>query len=190
MDQATKRDDPGLAHLSGTGAELRQVLAAHFLRDCPHVLEIGGHLRPVTAYLTHHPRSVTVIDPKVIPYESETLGGHPCRVRHIARKYQDVPVDLPVRAYGLALLGYSLKPLGRQGAVGERLFTLIDQALIVILDYAPALPRAAEQVPLLLVRPGMRTVCDIELLLHDPELRDSPYARRRFIVFHSPLSPP
>ena len=44
-----------LPHLSGPAAAIRQVLAAHFVRDCPHIVEIGGHIRPITPYLTHRP---------------------------------------------------------------------------------------------------------------------------------------
>lgn len=185
MDGAAGQSDPGLMHLSGTAAEVRQVLAAHFLRRFPHVLEIGGHLRPVTDYLTHRPKSVTVIDPKSVPYESAELHGHLCTVRHIARKFQDVPIDLPGRQYGLVLLGYSLKPYGTKAPIGEILLRLIDEAGIVIIDYAPALARAAEQVPLLLARSGTRLLCGLEMVLEDSELEDSPYARRRFIVFRS-----
>jgi len=57
--EAPLADERDLPHLAGVGASLRQVFAAHFLRGCEHVLEIGGHIRPVTNYLTHHPRSVT-----------------------------------------------------------------------------------------------------------------------------------
>lgn len=189
MDQATGQDDPGLVHLRGPGAELRQVIAAHFLRGCPHVLEIGGHLRPITSYLTHHPLSVTVIDPKSIPCEAEELNGRPCRVRHLAQKFQDVAIGLAADSYGLVMLGYSLKPFGSRPALDERLFALIDGARITVLDYAPALPRAAEQVPLILARPSVSMVCGLDLVIDDPELRDSPYARRRIIVFRSALSP-
>src|SRR5262245_22067855 len=82
--------DKDLPHLSGPAAAVRQVLSAHFVRDCPHVIEIGGHIRPVTPYLTHHPSSVLVVDPKTEPYEGEELNGHPCRIRHVARKFQEV----------------------------------------------------------------------------------------------------
>ena len=189
MDQATGQDDPGLVHLRGPGAELRQVIAAHFLKDCPHVVEIGGHLRPITAYLTHHPRSVTVIDPKTIPYEAEALNGQPCRVRHIGRKFQDAAIDLAAGSYGLVMLGYSLKPFGSRPALDARLFALIDGARITVIDYAPALARAADQVPLILARPTVSMVCSLDLVIDDPELRDSPYAHRRFIVFRSRSSP-
>jgi hypothetical protein len=130
-----------------------------------------------------------VIDPKTIPYEGEELNGQPCRVRHIARKFQEADIDLGSGAYGLVMLGYSLKPFGSRPALDERLFALIDGARIAILDYAPALARAADQVPLILARPGVSMVCGLDLIIDDPELRDSPYAHRRFIVFRSASSP-
>jgi hypothetical protein len=49
------------------------VLAAHYLRNCEHVVEIGGHERPITSFLTHHPRSVTSVDPKTPALEARHL---------------------------------------------------------------------------------------------------------------------
>jgi hypothetical protein len=171
-----------LPHLSGVGAALRQVFAAHFLRDCEHVLEIGGHIRPITGYLTHHPLSVTSIDPKTTAYEAEALNGQPCRVRHIPRKFQEVVYDYAPGTYGLVLLGYSLKPFGRRDPLGDLLFSLIDNARIVVIDYAPALERGASQVPHIIGRPSVRIRTTVDLGLHDPEIAATPYAERRLYV--------
>jgi hypothetical protein len=171
-----------LPHLSGTGATLRQVFAAHFLRDCPHILEIGGHIRPVTDYLTHHPLSVTSVDPKTAAYEAEILNGRPCRVRHIPRKFQEVEYDYAPGSYGLVLLGYSLKPFGRRDPLGDLLFSLIDTAKVVVIDYAPALERGASQVPHIINRASVRIRTSVDLRLHDPEIVDTPYADRRLYV--------
>ena len=171
-----------LPHLAGVGASLRQVFAAHFLRDCPHVLEIGGHIRPVTDYLTHHPLSVTSVDPKTPNYEAETLNGQPCRVRHISRKFQEVDYDYAPRSYGLVLLGYSLKPFGSRDPLGELLFSLIDNARVVVIEYPPALERATSQVPHIISRPSTRVRTTFDLSLHDPEIAESLYSDRRFYV--------
>jgi hypothetical protein len=171
-----------LPHLSGPAAAIRQVLAAHFVRDCPHVLEIGGHRRPVTGYLTHAPLSVTSIDPKTAEYEADELNGRPCRVRHIARKFQDVELHLARRSYGLVLLGYSLKAFGAREPLGQLLFGLIDNAKTVVLEYPPALERASSQVPSILSRPTLAVLCAFEIAIDDPEIAGSPYARRRFHV--------
>jgi len=161
---------------------VRQVMAAYFVSDCRHVVEIGGHLRPVTPLLTHAPDSVVVVDPKVVPYEAEDLNGHPCKVRHIARKFQDVSFDAPRGEYGLILLGYSLKPFGTRQPLGQSLFDLIDNARTVVLEYPPALERASSQIPHILARPTARVRCTIEFTLDDREIRGSPFARRRLIV--------
>jgi hypothetical protein len=176
------REGGDLAHLAGPAAALRQVLAAHFLRDCAHVLEIGGYKTPITGFLTHAPQSVTSIDPKTDPYESDSLGGRPCRVRHIARKFQEVGIDLAPGSYGLVLLGLSLKPYGRRAAVDERLLGLLDGAKVAVVDYALELDRAAGQVPALLDRPGLVRVCSLEMDLEDRFIAGSPYRRRRFVV--------
>ncbi len=179
-----KHDADGIEipHLAGPAAMVRQAIAAHFVADCPHILEIGGHLRPVTPHLHHRPESVLVVDPKVVPYEAEELNGAPCRVRHVARKFQEIDYDLPAGQYGLVLLGYSLKPFGARNPLGDLLFQLIDNAKVVVLEYPPALERAASQVPYILGRETLKQRCSIRLILDDEEIAGSPYAERRFFV--------
>ena len=171
-----------IPHLAGLGANMRQVFAAHFMRDCDHVLEIGGHIRPVTPYLTHNPLSVTSVDPKTEAYEASELNGKPCRVRHIPAKFQQIDYDYAPGSYGLVLLGYSLKPFGRRDPLGDLLFSLIDNAKTVIIEYAPELERAASQVPHIVSRPSVRIRGLFDLHLHDPEIAGTPYADRRFYV--------
>lgn len=173
-----------LPHLSGPAAAVRQVLAAHFLRECPHVIEIGGHLRPITPYLQHRPLSVLSVDPKTPSLEADTLNGHPCRVRHVARKFQEVEYDYAPRSYGLALIGYSLKPFGAREPLGALLHGLVDNARVVVIEHQPELARAVAQVPSILLRPTMRVHCSFDLTLDDDDIRDTPFARRRFHVLH------
>jgi hypothetical protein len=171
-----------LPHHSGPASEVRQVLAAHFVRDCPHILEIGGHIRPVTGFLTHNPLSVTSIDPKTPPFEADELNGKPCKVRHIDKKFQQIDYDYAPRTYGLVLLGYSLKPFGQREPLGQLLFSLIDNAKRVVIEYPPALDRAMSQVPDIVTRPGLVQICQFELVLDDTAIAGSPWAARRFHV--------
>lgn len=179
---ATHKAESGIQHLDGPASSVRQVLAAHFLRDCPHIIEIGSHTSPITPYLTHRPVSVLCVDPKTPPFESESLHGHPCKVRHIGKKFQSVEYDYQPHTYGLVLLGYSLKPFGRDEPLGELLFSLIDNARIVVIDYAPKLERASSQVPVIVTRPSLSAVCCFDIKLNDLQINDSPYAIRRFHV--------
>lgn len=166
---------------------VRQVMAAYFVTGCRRIIEIGGHSRPVTPFLTHGPESVIVVDPKVVPYEAEELNGKACRVRHVARKFQDVMLEAPRGQYGLVLLGYSLKPFGDSQPIGPLLFSLIDNARTVVLEYSPALERASHQIPQILSRPGARVRCTIDFILDDSEIRGSPFATRRLIVLDPAL---
>jgi len=181
MTAPARCDIPSIPHLTGPAAEVRQVLAAHFVANCPHIVEIGGNLRPVTPFLTHAPDSVIVVDPKLEPFEAEELNGRPCKVRHVARKFQEVSIA-PDGGYGLVMLGYSLKAFGGLQPLGARLFGLIDNARTVVIEYAPALERAASQIPHILARPTVRVRCTIEFTLDDREIRGSPFARRRLVV--------
>jgi hypothetical protein len=172
----------GISHLAGPAAPVRQLLAAYFVRECPHIVEIGGHLNPVTPFLVHHPESVLVVDPKVVPRDETELRGRPCRVRHVPRKFQELTFDLAPHTYGLVMLGYSLKQAGGSEAVGRKLLDLVDHARKVVIEWAPRLERAALQVPHLLSRPGLRQLCRIDLALEDGTIEHSPYGQRRLVV--------
>ena len=175
----------GLAHLSGVAAPIRQVIAAHFVRDCAHIVEIGGHLTPITGFLTHTPQSVLSVDPKTTAYEADELNGQHCSVRHVPKKFQEISYDYTPRSYALVLLGYSLKPFGSREPLGQLLFSLIDNAKTIVIDYAPDLERAASQVPEIVSRPTVSVHCSFELVLDDAAIAGSPYAKRRFFVLHS-----
>ena len=179
-------DAPGrnVPHLAGLGATMRQVFAAHFMRDCPHVLELGGHETPVTGFLTHQPLSVLSVDPKTPAYQADMLNGKPCDVRHVSKKFQELQYDYAPGSYGLVLLGYSLKPFGSRDPLGALLFSLIDNARTVVIEYAPELERASSQVPQIVSRPTLDIICQFDLKLHDTEIADTPFADRRFYVLH------
>src|SRR5579859_7321916 len=70
---------------------IRYVLAAHFVRDCPHIIEIGGYRQNViTSFLRGAHESVTVfsLDEEFEPLERAELNGVPCRVRHVRDFFQ------------------------------------------------------------------------------------------------------
>jgi hypothetical protein len=115
--------------------------------------------------------------------EAETLHGYPCRVRHVARKFQDYDYGAyEPGSYGLVLLGMSLKPFGNREVQGPLFFSLIDNARIVVLDYPPALERSMGIAPSISERPTLRSLASLDLTLEDPQIAGLPFAKRRFIV--------
>lgn len=171
-----------LPHLASPAAALRQVLAAHAVRHCTHIVEIGGAGLPITGFLTHHPASVTVIDPKIPAYEADTLNGAPCRLRHVAAKLQEVEIA-PAQPYGLVLLGLSLKPFGRRAATPPELLALAAGAAVLVIDYALELERAQGQIGALTATRNDAPAIDLSLTIHDEALRAAGFDRRRFLVY-------
>ncbi|PTM40901.1 hypothetical protein [Bosea sp. 124] len=171
-----------LAHLASPAAALRQVLAAHAVRACAHIVEIGGAGLPITGFLTHRPQTVTVIDPKIPDFSAEMLNGAPCRLRHRAAKLQEVEIA-PIGPYALVLLGLSLKPFGRRGATPPELLALAAGAEVLVIDYALDLERAQGQIgALTATRPAPPNI-DLALTINDEALRAAGFDRRRFLVF-------
>ncbi len=87
----------------------RYLVAANYLRNCNHILEVGGCSTPITNYLRGAHESVTVVDPLVDPMQGETLNNRPCVVRHIPLKIQDY--DPTGHENGFAVLGMPQLPL-------------------------------------------------------------------------------
>ncbi len=171
-----------LPHLAGPAAALRQVLAAHAVRDCAHIVEIGGAGLPITGFLTHRPASVTVVDPKIPAFAAETLNGFACHVRHLAAKLQEVELS-PMAPFGLVLLGLSLKPFGRGEAVPPVLLDLARRAATLVIDYALDLDRARGQIGALIATRAAMPAIDLALTIADPALDRAGFGRRRFLVY-------
>lgn len=172
-----------LPHLASAAAALRQVLAAHLLRRCDHIIEIGGAGLPITGYITHRPASVTVVDPKIVPFAAESLNGAPCTVRHVQAKLQQLDLEAPRSPFGLVLLGLSLKPFGDGEAIDARLLALVRAADVLILEHAHSLERVRGQVPALLAARQDRPAIDLDLTINDAALVQAGYQRRRFLAF-------
>lgn len=178
----TSTQDTDIPHLAAPVLTARHAIAAHFLKDCEHIVEIGGHLRPITCFLTHQPKTVTCVDPKMEPLTAGELNGAPCRVRHHACKFQQVEFDLEPFTYGLVILGYSLKPYGDTAPDGDQLFQLVDRAKRTVIDYMIDLARPEAQLPRLLDRGTVTEVYRIDMQLHDEVIANTPFANRRLMV--------
>lgn len=95
--------------LDTESADLRYVVAAHHLRGCDYVIEIGG--RKIGNFLTHKPEITLVIDP-LFDEHLVTYGTGSSYIARVPAFYQDYDfkwiLDKP-GVKGLVLLGFMLK---------------------------------------------------------------------------------
>lgn len=175
-------DGTTLQHLQGPAAAVRQAIAGHALGGLEHVIEIGGAGLPITRFLKPLPRSVTVIDPKITPLETDTLDGQPCRVRHLARKFQASAVDVPDGRLGVAMIGLSLKGLGAQPAVTEALVALCRRAERVVIEHSTTLDRALGQLPDIVREARLETIWSVKLELADGVIEAAGQGLRQLLV--------
>jgi hypothetical protein len=173
-------------YLLSEAARSRYVLAAHHVRDCPVIIEIGAFETPITDYLTRVPRAVYVLDPKTPPHVAHTLHGEPCRVEHVAKPFQDVGLDVEPGGYGLVMIGCSLKIKGETDQVErawQRLYRLVEEARVTVLEYPPDWPRSVDNVEAILANARVGVDLSIGLdLSGNPGMAETAYARRRFMV--------
>ncbi|MDP9171003.1 MAG: hypothetical protein M3N54_10335 [Acidobacteriota bacterium] len=113
---------PNWNYLASEVFRVRSVIAAHYLRGCRHVIEIGGYKTPIDQFLTHDCESVTVVDPLVEPFASGS-------VKRVAADYRAFDFSFaPAGEYGLVMLGFDL-PLS------DNLFRLVDGSRTTIIEF-------------------------------------------------------
>ena len=172
-------------YLVSEAAQSRCVIAAHHLRDCPHVIEIGGFKTPITLYLTGQHRSVTVIDPLMRELRRETLNGHPCKVRHIPKTFQAVELDVP-DDYGFLMLGASLKYFDedpeRREQQWQKLADLIQGARVAVVEAPVEWSLGMGILDRITALPGIQVRAQVDLDLSGNPGMDPDHFVRRLLV--------
>ena len=62
-------------HTDNECAHSRYVIAAHQLRECAHIIEVGGFKATIDQFVTYPFESITVIDPFVIAPGTHDRGS-------------------------------------------------------------------------------------------------------------------
>jgi hypothetical protein len=126
------------SYLTSEPFKLRYVLAAHFVRACPDVIEIGGYKTPIDYYLTGYHTSVTVLDPLIQVYSGKYLNGKACYVQHLPIPFQDYN-NYPPKDYGLVIIGMEIH--------GElvALYELVARSAVTVIEFASDFAPACEQ---------------------------------------------
>ncbi|MDH3693836.1 MAG: hypothetical protein OER96_04620 [Gammaproteobacteria bacterium] len=178
-----------IAYLLTPAAQCRYVLAAHSVRDCDHIVEIGGRFTPITQYLTKAPKSVLVLDPKMPAYSADSFFGRPCDIRHVTAKFQNWDFELSDKNYALVILGCSIKHFSDNDTQREhewqKLIALINGAAITVLEYATDWRNGADNFAAMRDRINARKVLQIDMDISSNTDMDTPYTLRRFLVFES-----
>jgi len=121
-------------YLTAEAFRTRSVLAAHYVRECDTVVEIGGWRSPIDRFLTGAHGLVVVVDPFVHDAERNELNGAPSRVRHVRARFQDLrwQVVRP-KGYGLVMLGLELEGLSENDYA--MLFELVENANVTVVEF-------------------------------------------------------
>lgn len=173
-------------YLQTEEARARYLLAAHYLRDCPVVVEIGGYLTPIQDFLGGATREILGIDPKVAAQDRRD-GDPPRRIRTLRARFQDVDLPFAPGSYGLSLIGCSLK-FEKEDAADKRraldkLATWAAGAPVTVLEYAADWDNGREVRALLDGIAGLSPRMALELVIpvKPPDLPE--FGRRAFVVY-------
>ena len=182
--------DPAHNYLLTETLQTRYVIASHHLRECNHIIEIGGAQTPISNFITFKPKSVLVIDPLVKAYESDQLNGHPCDVRHLPKLVQECTIDTDRNNYGLVMLGFTVEMAKeKEEEVLTHIIKMINKARVTVIEHPPRYRPARKQVQYLLDRAMVneRLVVDLDFRQDKKSIRYNPtmdkkYLFRRFLV--------
>jgi len=179
-------------YLLSEAAMCRYVIAAHYLKSCLEIVEIGGFKTPVTRFLTHRPSRVLVVDPLIQPFVSKELHGAPCRIEHARATFQTYDFELDAGNYGLVLLGASTKYFSDDPAVREsewqKLRGLVARARIAVLEHPVAWALGREIVTRLLAEIDHEMVVSVDLdISQNPDVDVEHFLRRLQVI--KPIEP-
>ncbi len=97
------------------------MIAAHYLKDCDNIIEIGGYKTPITDFLTHDYHQAVSIDPLIEPREEKKI----LHAREDFRYFDFKPYI--TKPYGLVMLGMDLP-------FDFKLFTLAASAKRLVIE--------------------------------------------------------
>ncbi len=133
-------------YLESAAFRLRGAVAAHFVRRCPTVVEIGGGRTPMDGYLDDARVEVIVVDPFLPDVERPLKHGG--RARHVRGRFQDIVWDVRrPGGFGLVMLGLELLDMGEEDFAN--LYALIDAAAVTVLEFAATFATPREQYGLI-----------------------------------------
>lgn len=134
----------GWKYLESRAFSMRYVLAAHFVKDCPTVIEIGGAKTPIDTFLTGSHKSVIVLDPFIRESHINTLDGRHCAVSHMRARFQDVDwLISPGTCYAMVMLGLEIQ--GMESQHYDVLYRLINQAKVTVIEFPTSWGPSREQ---------------------------------------------
>jgi len=175
-----------LSYLLTPAAQTRYVVAAHFVKGCEHIVEIGGFKSPISGFLTYTPKSVLVLDPLIKEYHADRLKGLPCRVDHVAVPFQEYAIELRDYTYGLVILGVSIKHFSDdeqiQNAQWAKLDDLVKRATVTVLECSLGWPRSVDAAKRLTDLSEITTTLQFDLDLSGNPGMNAEQSRRRFFV--------
>lgn len=165
---AARPTAPGLKdwkYLESRAFSSRYVLAAHFVKSCRSVIEIGGAKTPIDHFLTGPHDAVLVVDPFITESHANTLDGRSCAVSHIRARFQDVDWHIPPETdYGLVMLGLEIQ--GLEPSHYEVLYQLVNHARVTVIEFPTSWEPSREQFEIIRnntrTRVALQTKLDLE----------------------------
>ena len=173
----------GWEYLESEAFTIRSVIAASFLNQCQAIVEIGGISPAIDEFLHEDHLSIIVIDQftRETKHVLQKLGPkiEPNKVRRVRARFQDLEwTILQPRKYGLVMLDFEIPGMNEDDC--QRLFRLVDNSQVTILEFSSSSEPSRQQFSLLRHHTSMRErfICKLDLrgndvsLLSDTQLPD------------------
>lgn len=144
----------------------RQTFAAHLLRDCKRVIELGGYETSIGSFLAPHQTCVT-IDPALPEHDG---------VNKLKTTFQEADFKTG-KNYGIVILGIQLLGMGPKH--WKRLYDLIDGSNTTVIE-VPEWERSWVQFNKIVASVGKKEVFRVVMDVSAPEL-DTQFTKRTVV---------
>lgn len=160
----------GWAYLESAAFQSRSALAAHFVRNCQSVVEIGGGKTPIDRFAFGIVRDIVVVDPFIRESVSNGGDGLPT-VRHLRARFQELDFHCsPDTDLGVVMLGFELQ--GMEDADWCRLIELVDAARVCVVEFPTSWDMSRNQFAHLRAQTSLRETFQCKLDLSGNDVGD------------------
>lgn len=139
--------------------QIRYVIAAHYLKDCPSIIEIGGYKSPITDFLSHPFKQVVSVDPLIEPRREQRI----LHAKEDFRTFNFTPYTKD--PYALVILGLDLP-------MDMKLYYLAAGARRLIIEFPPKHPPSKLQFDTLVESLGLNIELKVGLDLSGNDFGD------------------
>ena len=135
----------------------RYALAAHFLKKCSTIIEIGGHKSTIDKFIADKSKRIIVCDPLIKPLERNNL-------HYVKSRFQDIDFS-EYTDFGLCFMGL-------ENIYNNKMRDLVEKSNRVVIEHATNYPAGKSMATNITNNTAKKIIIDIDLDFRGSTLQD------------------